>query len=44
MSGTKLIEADIHDKITMTVTGSSIIKSIVTYIFLCLQEENAFHR
>ena len=43
MSGRKLNEADKHDKITMIIT-SSIIKNIVTYIFLRLQEENAFHR
>lgn len=46
MSGRKLNEADKHDKIMMTITSSSIIKNIVTYIhvFLCLQEENAFHK
>ena len=43
MNGRKLNEADKRDKITMTIT-ISIIKNIVTYIFLCLQEENAFHR
>lgn len=44
MSARKLNEADKHDKIMMIITSSSMIKNIVTYIFLCLQEENAFHR
>ena len=37
MSGRKLSEADNYDKFFNN-------KSLVTYIFLCLPEENAFQR
>ena len=42
ISWRKLNEAFKHDKIAMAINSSSIIKNIVTYIFL--QEENVFHR
>jgi len=42
ISWRKLNEAFKHDKIAMAINSSSIIKNIITYIFL--QEENVFHR